>query len=60
MHVPVEARPAFDAAIEAVGEAGPLYTVSLDGPLTVRGPEGETLAEARVDGHLEWVEPRDL
>lgn len=60
MHVPVDARPAFDAAIEALGEAGPLYTVSLDGPLTVRGPRGEALAEARVDGHLEWVEPRDL
>lgn len=57
MHVPVDERPAFDAAIAALGETGPLYTVSLDGPLTVRGPEGETLAHARVDGHLEWVGP---
>lgn len=60
MHVPVVERPSFDAAIAALGETAPLYTVSLDGPLTVRGPGGETLADARVDGHLEWVEPRAM
>lgn len=71
MHVPAERRAAFDAAIAALGETGPLWWLSVeDAPdpdpradrsrggaaLHLRGPDGEGRVLAVVEGHLRWVE----
>ena len=72
LHVPRERRPAFDAAIEAVGETGPLWWLSAEhrpdpdprphpardgAALLLRNPAGTTRTLAVVDGHLRWIEP---
>ncbi|HEY2522443.1 MAG TPA: DUF2332 domain-containing protein [Streptosporangiaceae bacterium] len=71
LHVPRERRPAFNAAIEAVGETGPLWWLSAEdrpdpdprphpvrdgAALLLRDPAGTTRTLAVVDGHLRWVE----
>jgi hypothetical protein len=71
MHVPRERWPAFDAAIETVGETGPLWYLSAEqrpdpdprphpardgAALLLRDPAGTTRTLAVVDGHLRWVE----
>lgn len=71
MHVPAERRGAFDAAIAALGDRGPLWWLSVeDAPdpdpradtsrggasLRLRGPDGQTRDLAVVEGHLRWVE----
>jgi hypothetical protein len=62
LHVPVERRDAFDAAIASLGRNAPLYWLSFEGQgeLDLRGPSGALTHLARVEGHLEWVESRDL
>jgi hypothetical protein len=58
MHVPLDRRPAFDSAVDAVGNDGPLYRIAIEGDgLVVTGPDGDTIAHYDVDGHLAWVEP---
>jgi hypothetical protein len=70
MHVPPERRAAFDAAIAAVGDGGPLFHFWLEPPdapadaqrgaLELRGPgAGRPVPLARVHGHLEWIAPVD-
>lgn len=60
MHVPLEDRPAFDAAIEGVGADGPLYRITIEGDgLVITGPDRSIIATYDVDGHLAWVKPRD-
>ena len=71
LHVPQERRAAFDAAIEAVGETGPLWWLSAEhrldpdprphparngAALLLRDPAGTKRTLAVVDGHLRWVE----
>jgi hypothetical protein len=71
MHVPRERRAAFDAAIRAVGETGPLWWLSIENSpdpdprpqparpgaaLLLRDPAGHTQTVAVVDGHLRWIE----
>ena len=74
LHVPADRRDAFDAAIASLGRDAPLYVVSLEGmrgrspagplshegTLDLLGPDGSLARLARVDGHLESVEPLDL
>jgi hypothetical protein len=70
MHVPEERRAAFDEAIDAIGERGPLYHAwqeprsaqhhglegGLDEMLAWHGPgDGRAIPLAQVDGHLEWA-----
>jgi len=72
MHVPAEQRVAFDDAIDAVGEHGPLFhawlepqTASHHGHpghapdvIALHGPgDGHVRPVVRADGHLHWVEP---
>ena len=72
MHVPADRRAAFDAAIDALGEDGPLYHawheppsaphhgVEADprGVVALHGPEDDKPAAlAQVDGHLDWIAP---
>lgn len=72
MHVPLERRAAFDQAIDAVGENGPLYHVWLEPPsaphfgmvsdprgtLLLHGPgDDQPVALVQVEGHLEWMAP---
>lgn len=58
MHVPAEQRPAFDHAIDDLGQDGPLHPIVVqDGGITVRGPDGETDRLFDVDGHLAWANP---
>jgi len=74
MHVPTERRAAFDEAIDAVGEDGPLYHVWQEPPsaphsgtasdprgvLALHGPgDDQPVALVQVDGHLEWIAPLD-
>jgi hypothetical protein len=71
MHVPKDQRPAFDAAIRAVGETGPLWWLSMESSpepdprprparpgaaLLLRDPAGRAQTVAVVDGHLRWIE----
>jgi hypothetical protein len=71
MHVPQERLPAFDGAIDTLGENGPLYRLSLErepehdprpqpapaGPaLTLRRPDGRRTDLAVAEGRLEWIE----
>jgi len=62
LHVPAERQADFDAAITSLGETGPLYWLSFEGQgeLALRDPAGQLTHLARVEGHLEWVEPLDL
>lgn len=70
MHVPPDDRPAFDAAIDALGERGPLFHAWLEPPdaphrgyrptagaLELHGPSGASTTVARVDGHVAWASP---
>jgi hypothetical protein len=72
MHVPPERRAAFDAAIDALGEGGPLFHVWLEPPnaphhpwaadprgaLELHGPgDAQPVPLARVHGHLDWLAP---
>ncbi|HEU5229417.1 MAG TPA: DUF2332 domain-containing protein [Ktedonobacteraceae bacterium] len=74
MHVPIERRIAFDEAIDALGEDGPLYHVWQEpasvphvgtvadprGALELHGPDDDKpVALMQVDGHLEWIAPLD-
>jgi hypothetical protein len=69
MHVPAERRPAFDGAIDSLGDDGPLYHAWLEPPsaphhpypggrpgvLALHGPDGrEPSPLVVVDGHLHW------
>jgi hypothetical protein len=71
MHVPADRLDAFDAAIAALGEDGPLWWLSVeDAPhpdprpnparhgaaLRLRAPDGSRRILAVVEGHLRWVE----
>jgi hypothetical protein len=71
MHVPVNRREAFDAAIVRLGETGPLWRLSIEGAprvdprpqparpgalLELRRPGGTAEPIAIVDGHLDWIE----
>jgi hypothetical protein len=71
MHVPADRLSAFDAAIDALGETGPLWRVSLErapepdprrnpvrhgAGLDLRTPDGGLRTLAVVEGHLRWVE----
>jgi hypothetical protein len=62
LHVPVERRPHFDAAISSLGRNAPLYWLSFEGQgeLDLRDPDGALTHLAQVEGHLEWVKPLDL
>jgi hypothetical protein len=72
MHVPAEQRPGFDAAIDALGETGPLYHAWIEPPsiphhpfpatennaLMMHGPGDAAPVElVEVDGHLHWLSP---
>jgi hypothetical protein len=72
LHVPKDRRPAFDAAIDSLGEDAPLYRLSLEVPpdpdprpqpvrpgiaLTLREPDGRSTDLIVAEGRLEWVEP---
>ena len=74
MHVPAERRAAFDAAIDTIGEDGPLYHVWQEpvsaphagmpsdprGVLALHGPGDEQpISLAQVNGHLDWIAPLD-
>lgn len=72
MHVPVERREAFDAAIDSLGEDGPLFHVWQEpataphgtGPevpsgLYLHGPDvGRIERIAEIDGHGAWISPQ--
>jgi hypothetical protein len=74
LHVPADRRDAFNAAIESLGRTAPLYRVILEGPddrsraeslshegtLDLRSPDGSLAHLAIVDGHLESVKPLNL
>lgn len=72
MHVAPERRAAFDDAIDAIGDGGPLYHVWQEpqwaphrgaaadarGAIEMHGPGDDApVALVRVDGHLEWMAP---
>jgi hypothetical protein len=71
MHVPASRVAAFDAAIERVGDTGPLWWLSIEdapdaqsrprgarfGPaLQLRRPGAAAETIAIVDGHLAWID----
>lgn len=68
IHVPVEERPAFDAAVAAFGVGGPMLHLALEDDQRV-APSGRpgvgltatdaagSRAIAVADGHLAWLEP---
>ncbi|HEX5501658.1 MAG TPA: DUF2332 domain-containing protein [Thermomicrobiales bacterium] len=62
LHVPADRLAAFDAAIDALGRAAPLYRLSLEGrgALDLRDPSGALTHLAACAGRIEWIEPRDL
>ena len=70
MHVPIERRAAFDAAIDTIGEDGPLYHIWQEPPfaphagmpsdprgvLALHGPgDDQPVSLAQVSGHLDWI-----
>lgn len=72
IHVPVERRAAFDAAIGALGDRRPLYRISLETPhdaadwhavhglsyaLEVRAGTAPPRRIAAAHGHADWIEP---
>lgn len=71
MHVPPDRRAAFDQAIDAMGEHGPLYHVWMepdhvphygdsvyDRPvLRFHGPSGGTRPVVQIAGHGQWLAP---
>jgi hypothetical protein len=68
IHVPAEQRPAFDAAIAAFAEGGPMLHLALEDDqriaLSGRPGVGLTATDAAgsrtiaiADGHLAWLEP---
>ncbi len=69
IHVPRERRPAFDAAINALGDDAPLWHLAIEKPdprpnqprvgaaLNLTAPDGVTRTIAVVNGHLSWIEP---
>lgn len=72
MHVPADRQPTFDAAIDTIGDHGPLYHVWLEPPaaphfpwpaddrmaLSMHGPDDDRpRAIVCVDGHLRWARP---
>lgn len=59
LHVPPEKLGTFDGAIAALGDAAPLYWLSLEGPgaLDLRGPDGVVTRLASVGGRVEWIAP---
>lgn len=72
MHVPRDRWAAFDAAIDTLGDTGPLFHVWQESPevthgggpplderagLFVHGPDGVVVALAAIDGHGAWIEP---
>jgi hypothetical protein len=75
MHVPTEQRPAFDAAIDAIGEDGPLFHAWVEPPTAPHHPfptghnnalmmhrpdDAAPKPLIRVDGHLHWMAPIDF
>jgi hypothetical protein len=62
LHVPSDHLAAFDAAINTLGQNGPLYHLLLEGPgdLDLRSPDGTLTHLARVGGRVEWVQPLNL
>ncbi|HLG66205.1 MAG TPA: DUF2332 domain-containing protein [Ktedonosporobacter sp.] len=74
MHVPINRRAAFDAAIDTLGEDGPLYHIWHEpasaphagmpsdprGVLALHGPgDDQPVSLAQVSGHLDWIELLD-
>jgi hypothetical protein len=74
MHVPVDRRVAFDEAIDAIGDGGPLYHAWIEPPfaphhpypaddrgvLALHGPGDRSASSImRVEGHLHWLAPVD-
>jgi hypothetical protein len=61
LHVPADRLAAFDAAIASLGQSGPLYWLSLEGPgaLDLRGPDGSLRHLARCGARIEWIKPLD-
>jgi len=61
LHVPADRLAAFDAAIASLGENAPLYWLSFEGQgaLDLRDPSDALTHLATVEGHLEWVQPRE-
>lgn len=74
MHVPTERRAAFDEAIDAIGEDGPLYHIWQEpiaaphagmpsdprGVLALHGPgDDQPISLVQVSGHLDWIAPLD-
>lgn len=72
MHVPADQRAGFDAAIDAIGEGGPLFHAWLEPPdaphhpfpatdenaLLMHGPDDAAPKPlVRVNGHLHWMAP---
>jgi hypothetical protein len=58
IHVPAERRPAFDAALAALGQDGLLYEIAIEGDgLTITDPTGRTRRHFDVGGHLDWAKP---
>jgi hypothetical protein len=72
MHVPLERRAAFDEAIDAIGQHGPLYHIWLEPPpapharmasdprgtLALHGPgDDQPVSLVQIDGHLNWIAP---
>jgi hypothetical protein len=70
MHVPTEQRAGFDAAIDAIGEGGPLFHAWLEPPnaphhpfpatdrnsMMMHGPDDAAPRPLiSVDGHLHWM-----
>lgn len=62
LHVAADRLAAFDAAVAALGETGPLYQLSLEGrgALDLRDPSGAPTHLAACGGRIEWIEPRDI
>jgi hypothetical protein len=62
IHVAEDRRPAFDAAIAALGERRRVLHVSMEPhgravPLTLNDSQGTDTVLAHVEGHGRWIEP---